>query len=251
MALFGYRQQTERLLQDTQQVLYNLADLDVYINDARLQIALAAECIRQPAQIAMVQGQQAYEFSSATFIAAPTIPAGLGGVGNIRAALLVLPTVNAQGQPGQKRIPIRAWEWFESYYLAVNIPTQGAPVIAARLQPGISGTIWFAPPPDIAYQINLDAVAYPAPLVSDADPEALPSPWTDAVPFFAAYLAFLSTENMEAAANMWAEYQKFETRGTQITTPSRTPYKYPGGVGAQGAAQKMPLTGAMQPRRGG
>lgn len=241
--LFQYRQQTQRLLQDTVQALYNLADLDIYINDARLQISLAAECIRQPAQITMVQGQQSYAFSSATFTAAPTIPDGLGGVGNVRSALLVLVTQNAQGQFGQKRIPIRAWEWFESYYLAVNIPTQGPPKIAARLQPGISGTIWFAPPPDNAYQINLDAVAYPASLASDSDPEALPSPWTDAVPFYAAYLAHLSSQNLDAAAHMWGEYQKFELRGTQITTPSRTPYKYPGGMGAQGAAQKTTLTG--------
>jgi len=251
MALFAYRQQVERLLQDTQQVLYNLADIDVYINDARVQIALAAECIRQPAQIAMVQGQQSYAFSSATFTAAPTIPAGLGGVGNVRSCMLVLATTNPQGQPGQKRIPIRAWEWFESYYLAVNVPTQGAPVISARLQPGLVGTLWFAPPPDAAYQINLDAVAYPAALATDADPEALPYPWTDAVPFFAAYLAYLSTQNADAAQKMWIEYSKFQQRGTQITTPTRTPYKYPGGMGAQEAMQKVPLTGGLQRQGGG
>jgi hypothetical protein len=236
MALFAYQQQCLRYLNDQGQAFHNVADLAVFINEARVQIALGSECLRMPAQLAMLPTQQAYHFSDAAFVAAPTIPAGLGGVGNIRTARLVLFT------GGQKRIPLKAWEYFDSFYLAVAVPVPGPPVIAARLQPGIGGTIWFAPAPDNPYQVNLDTVAYPAPLTLDSDPEALSVPWQDAVPFFACHLALLSIGDHDGAMKMFDEYSVFERRAVQMTTPSRTPNKYSGGRGAQMAGTHMPLT---------
>jgi hypothetical protein len=235
--LFQYQQQLQRLMHDTHQVNINLQDATFYINDARVQIALAAECIRQPGSFDMVAGQQPYPFTGMTLIAAPTLPPGLGGVGNVRRAYLSL------FSGGRRRLEMRAWEWFDTYWLSVSAPVPGQPQITSRLQPGLNGTLWFAPPPDAAYPILIDAVAYPAPLAGDGDPEALPQPWTDAVPFYAAYLAALSMQQPDAAAAMWAEYQKFETRGTQLTTPSVMPRSYPGGRGAATAASRTTLTG--------
>lgn len=235
--LFGYQQQVQRLMVDTLQRVVNLADLVVFINDARLQIALSAECLRQPAALNMVVGQQPYLFSQMTLTAAPAAPAGLAGVANVRVAYLGLIT------GGRRRLELRAWEWFDAYFQCRSAPVPGPPQITAVLQPGLTGTLWFWPPPDQAYPIQIDAVAYPLPLAGDSDPEALPSPWTDAVPFYAAFLAALSVGDKDAAASMWAEYQKFETRGTQITTPTRQPRSFPGGRGAVLAGQRMPITG--------
>ncbi|HSS25060.1 MAG TPA: hypothetical protein VLL82_11815, partial [Mycobacterium sp.] len=177
--LFQYRLQTERLMMDTRQVRLNLKDIDFYINDARVQIALAAECLRQPATMTMIVGQQPYPFAGMTLVAAPNAPVGLGGVANVRVARLAL------FSGGNRRLEMRSWEWFDTYWLSRIAPVAGPPQITARLQPGLTGTLWFAPPPDDVYPITIDAVAYPSPLVFDSDPEALPSPWTDAVPFFA------------------------------------------------------------------
>jgi hypothetical protein len=235
--LFAYRQQTQRLMMDTRQVRLNLQDIDVYINDARVQIALAAECLRQPATLTMVVGQQPYPFSGMTLVAAGNAVAGLAGVGNVRVARLDV------GTGGQRRLEMRAWEWFDTYWLGRLAPVAGPPQITSRLQPGINGTLWFAPPPDNTYLINLDTVAYPSPLVLDSDPEALPVPWTDAVPFYSAYLCCLSLRDADGAGLMWNEYQKFETRGTQLTTPTRFPRSYPGGRGAALASGRTPLTG--------
>lgn len=237
MGLFAYRQQTQRYLDDQTQALHNPADLNVWINEARLQIALGSECLRQPATVAITAGQQSYAFADMTFVAAPTIPAGLGGVGNVRMARLLLLS------GGYQRIQMRAWEWFETYYLDVAISVPGPPAVASRLQPGISGTLWFAPVPDDTYTVTVDTVAYPAPLATDADSDALPVPWQDAVPFFAAHLALISVGDAQGAAEMWERYQTFERRSVQITTPSRIPRRYPGGAGAVGASQHAPLTG--------
>jgi len=240
--LFQYREQTQRLLHDVGQVRVPIGDIDFYVNDARVQIALAAECLRQPAALTMIAAQQPYSFTAMTLTAAPTVPAGIAGVGNVRVAYLGLVT------GGRRRLEMRACEWFDAYFLCQSAPVPGPPVITSRLQPGLSGTLWFAPAPDAAYPIQIDAVAYPSPLSFDTDPEALPLPWTDAVPFYAAYLAFLSVGQPDAAAAMWGEYQKFETRGTQLTTPTRQPRSFPGGRGAALASQRTPLTGAIVPR---
>lgn len=241
-ALNTYLQQTQRLLQDKIQAQYNLADLTAYVNDARLQIALSTESIRQPAQFDTVIGQQQYPYSGMTFSAAPTVPSGLGAVCNVRSAHVLL----SGSPPGQQRMETRAWEWFNTFYLSSAVPPTGQPTIFTRLQPGLNGVLWLAPIPDQVYTIQVDAVATPAALASDGDPEALSSPWTDAVPFYAAYLALLSSNNFQAADEMWQQYQRFEQRGTQLTTPTRLPGQYPGGAGAVGAAAHNTLAPATR-----
>lgn len=236
-ALDNYLAQVQSLLDDSGAVEYPVANLTIYINDARVQIALAAECIRQPATMQMVVGQQPYLFSGMTFADAPNAPQGLAGVGNVRVARLSLVS------GGQRRLEMRAWEWFDAYYLSRSAPVTGPPVCTAVLQPGISGTLWFAPPPDDTYTINVDSVAYPVPLVAAAGTaEALPYPWTEAVQYYAAYLAYLNAQRFADAQNMLTLYDQFQLRGTQITTPTRQPDSFPGGRGAQEARGRSPLT---------
>jgi hypothetical protein len=234
--LTAYINQVQSLLDDAGAVEYTTTNLTTFINDARVQIALSSESIRQPAQLVLTAGQQSYAFSAMTFVSAPTLPGGLGGVANVRGARLQLPN------GGQRRLQTRAWEWFSMFYLAVPAPTTGPPTIFARLQPGILGTLWVAPNPDQAYTLGIDSVAYPIPLVDDTTAEALQYPWTEAVQYFAAYLALLSAQRHSDALKMWQLYQSFEARGTQITTPSRLPGNYPGAGGAAEAGMHMPIT---------
>jgi hypothetical protein len=245
--LFDYIQQTQRFLQfDERQAIYNPADLTRFINEARGQIALSSESIRIPAQLALVEGQQSYLFSAATPVASPTVPKGVQQVANVRMARLLLVT------GGYKRLEMRSWEYFETFWLDRTIPAMdyppnpgGSPRICARLQPGLSGTLWVAPTPNQDYELILDAVMWPAPLVyanGDADPEALPYPWTDAVPLFAAFLAYLSDGDDAGMARMQTQMMQFEHRAVQMTTPSRLPRNYPGGRGASLANSMMQLT---------
>jgi hypothetical protein len=251
MALFAYLQQIQRFLEyDERQAIFNPADLTVFINEARGQIALSSQCIRQPALLTVTQGNLAYNFSDATFVGGPGILPGLQSVINVRQARLTLPTL------GFRRLSMRSWEWYDTFHLSRTIPEIGAPAVAARLQPGLTGTLWIAPSPDgfAPYTLVLDAVGYPAPLVysnGDADPEALPYPWTDAVPMLAAHLAYIAEGNAEAAAMWWNEYTVFERRAVQGTTPTRFVGNYPGGSGAHMVSQQIPLTAQMPqvPRR--
>lgn len=239
-ALDGYLSQVKSLLDDFGNVEYTTANLITYINDARVQIAGAAECIRNPALITLVAGRQAYLFSTAVFQNAPSANPGLAGVLDVRMAALV----------GTGALEMRPWEWFFSYYLAVPSPASGPPAVCAVLAPGISGTLWLSPIPNAIGSILIDGVCYPIPLVdSGGTSEALPAPWTEAVQYYAAYLALLNAQRRADADAMWQRYLQFEMRATQMTTPTRLPRNYPGGRAARLAGQNKPIT-AMPPPQG-
>jgi len=72
-------------------------------------------------------------------------------------------------------------------------------------------------------------VCLPITLVSDGTAEAIPYPWTDAVPYFAAYLALLSAQSPARTADadrMMQRYELFMGRARQFSNPDvlRTEY---------------------------
>ena len=93
----------------------------------------------------------------------------------------------------------------------------------------MTGSIFVDPLPDTGYVAKLDAVCYPVDLVDDTTPEAIPYPWTDAVPFFAAYYALLSSQNATRQADadrMMARYSEFVSRARRTSNASVLPMTY-------------------------
>lgn len=213
--LFAYRQQVQRLLRDTIQARFNPSDLDSYINTARGQVALEGECIRNYASLTLAIGAQQYPFSS---IVLATGTSGVAGVMNVRMA-----TYQAAG--GARRITSREWEYFNEFVLNNPVPVPGEPYEWAQYGQGAAGTLFF-PLPDAYYFVNLDTVCYPLPLATDADPEAVPYAWTDAVPYYAAYVALLTAQQADAAAAMLKLYQTFAARARGFAVPSVLPHQY-------------------------
>jgi len=76
---------------------------------------------------------------------------------------------------------------------------QYVPTFGAQLGRGTGGSLYLYPPPSQAYQMEWDCCCLPSDLNVDQDVEALPDPWTDAVPYFAAHLAFLELQNLNTA----------------------------------------------------
>jgi hypothetical protein len=60
---------------------------------------------------------------------------------------------------------------------------------------GDQGSLYVYPVPDQNYPAELDTLLLPAELVDDTSIELIPRPWTYAVPFYAAFLALLSTND--------------------------------------------------------
>jgi hypothetical protein len=81
----------------------------------------------------------------------------------------------------------------------------------------------------MAYTLQLDCACYPQALALDTDVEALSYLWTDAVPYFAAYLALLSAQTgqrTQQAQQMFALYEQFAARARQFANPPVNRFAY-------------------------
>jgi hypothetical protein len=218
--------------------LISTAQATTYINTARGQVAGEGECIRVYASLTLAAPTQQYPFAS---IALPAGTLGVAGVLNVRMA-----TYAVAG--GQKRVVPREWEWFNDFVLATPVPVAGPPQYWAQFGQGASGTLFFNLP-DEAYTIALDTVCYPSPLATDGDPEAIPYLWTDAVPYYAAWLGLMSLQRQADADNrangMMKRYEDLMARARRAATPSVLPGQF-----AQGPDPMAANRLGIQPGRG-
>lgn len=220
MALNGYMQQSQRLIRDIQQMDTNPEDLIGYINEGRVQLAGESKSIRVMGTLSVAaKNPGPYPFSS-------IVLAGSVGV----AGVLDVEQIWYQVGTGQLWVRPRPWPWFSLYELNNAAPNGAPPKAWSQYGQGENGTIYLTLP-DVDYTLNVDTVGYPSALALDTDPEAIPAPWTTAIPYYAAYLALLAAQNAasEAAADkMFARYEAFVDRGRKFTTPGILPTLYAG-----------------------
>lgn len=246
-ALATYQVLTLDLVDDPNNAVYSTTQVTQAINLARTQLAGDAECLRQMAVIKTVGNQQSYAWVNATFVGFPDITPGLGGILSVRSIARQLPVSG-----GLVKLYGLQWERFYSYHAMMAAPSQtgGIPTRWATYQPGVGGIFWVHPNPDGAYPLQLDPVCYPLPLAADdSTVEALPYPWTDAIPYWAAYQLYLWKQREADAQEMFKLYRLFALRGTQLTTPSQLPDNYPGGAQAAQASARSLIGGPAEARR--
>jgi hypothetical protein len=221
-----YLPQTQQLLQNpsapTQ--LYSISLLTGYINTARGQLAGEGRCIRAIATLTTVPGQRVYPFSSLNL----GVPAATGIAGAININNVWVVVAN-----GLQILYPNEWEWFSLYYLNNILPIQALPVNWTQYGQGAAppgspsgssfgGSLYLNPTPDQAYTLNCDCTCFPIPLALDADVEAIPYLFTDAVPFFAAYYALLSAQTSmrtRDAKEMLQSYEIFMARARAAANP--------------------------------
>ncbi len=238
--LAAYEVAVQQLIQLVPSGLIPTPTLDRYINTARMQLAADAECVRSSATLTCTIGTQGYGLSSLVLV--PSVAVGISGVFTLRSGF-----VEGASMP----LEFRSWEWFSAYYLTSN--ASGEPTALAQQGQGTFGTLFLRPVPNAAFNIMFDTACLPIILVDDTTPEAIPGLWTDAVPFYAAWLAMMQLQRQADAHIMLTRYQELALRGRQESTPSELPDNMPGGSGARMAAIKTTLTSApqQQPAAGG
>lgn len=235
--LTAYLTRTQQLLQNppASTQLYATSDLTSYINSARSQLAGEMECVRNYASLALATGASTATFTSATFGGAT----GIAGILAVRGITISLAS-------GQVWLRPRPFPWFQTYHLNNPVPQPGIPSTFSQFGQGVSGTIYVDPVPDQPYTLNLDTVCYPIPLVDDTTAEAIPFPYTDAVSYYAAYLALTSAQRTADAQGMWQQYQLFAQRARQMSNSAVNPMQYPQ-AGNPVRANQL----GIQPRQGG
>lgn len=228
-----YVAQVQGLLHDPNAALYSTSLLQGYVNSARGQIAGEGMCIRQVLTPPSVNGQQAYTFSSLASTSTVTLATGTSGILTVRKASHQI------GAATPYRMDGRPWDYFFNYCLTA--PTSGAPTKWAQLTMGnkgvaiVSGSaadgtlyLWPTPTALTTGTLTLDCVLTPYALDNVSNlTEALPYPWTDAVQYFAAYLAYTNAQRNADADRMWKLYQVFMQRARDISTPSALPRNFP------------------------
>ncbi len=231
--LLQYQQTTRRLLNDANFVRFIEADLTDWINVGRGQIAAEGECVREEASLALAAATADYNFS-----ALATTATNVNTVIAVRSARI-----------GTNFVGIRTYEWYARYHR--GDATQARPKELAQRGQGTAGTLHFYPVPDQVYTASLDTVYLPIDLVTDSTSEALPRLWTDAVPFYAAWMALLTAGQSQEADAMFQRYLVMMRRARQGATPSELPDNLPGGAGTQAAAMHQSLETITQQGQGG
>lgn len=225
MALTAYLTATENLLQNPTSPLslYNPATLTVYVNQARTWLAGDSQSIKVLGTYTLTVGSQGpYPFSGIT-LPGSSSTTGVLGVLNARQQWYLVGT-------GQLWFRSRSWPWFTTYFMNSAAPASGPPQAWAQYGEGQNGTLYVGPQPDLAYTVNVDCVCVPISLVDDTTVEAIPAPWTIAVPYYAAYLALLSAQTgarVQDAQKMLQLYEKFTADARRQATPEVMSTNFP------------------------
>ena len=217
--------------------LYPAAFLLDCINQARGQLAGESQSILTIGTVTTVIGQRNYNFSSLN-LGTPSVT-GIQGAMNVSR-------IHYGVASGQKFVVPRPWEYFDQYYMNNPVPVNGYPQRWSQLGQGSagigaitgigsgsmsSGSFYLDPPPDAIYTLYVLCACYPIALALDTDVESLPWIWTDAVAYFAAYLALLSAQSGQRegeASRMLDRYGVMVERARKAANPDRLKWIFQG-----------------------
>lgn len=304
-SLFDYLKATQNFLRDTSQQLEDPGTLINYINRARREVAMRAQCVRILPPISgaivsanIINGGTNYSAPVVT-ISAPDSPGGqrlypngsqatgtatqVGGVidnvyityggngyfqplititdptGNgasIEAVLAPILTANfAQEVYNFSDVDLSSFPGVESIYAVLSVSLLYAnsrysvliysfpqyqamirqygagmyyytPCMGAQYGRGASGSFYLYPPPSQTLQMEFDCCCLPSALESDLDFCPIPDPWTDAVPYYAAHLAYLELQNHNFARSFEEMFDRRMSRFGAYTLPGRAISQY-------------------------
>lgn len=212
MALNSYLSQTQNLLHDTNAQFYTTSQLTTYINQARAKTAAAGQCCRflpPSGTINTVANQETYTFAAINAL----LPAQLTSV---------LGVVTIAVNIGTSKPCLRRYSWsaFQAYLRSYSIGLTGYPMIFAQYGQGTPYTdvstatsantsvqIYLWPIPSAIYAMDWDCYCLPIALVNDSTPEAIPYPFTDAVPYYACHLALMGAQRFADAEKMESRFK--------------------------------------------
>lgn len=190
----------------------------VTINDTTGVGAVAVPTLT--AFAAAIAGQEVYTFASLSALVQANIP----GVANVVAVQSVAVSWGSW-KPMMRNIP--SWSAFQAYCRAWDIGQQNYPTVWSQYGQGENGSFYIFPIPSILSQMDVDCYCTPIDLMLDTDVEAIPHPYTEAVPWYAAFLAYLSAQNQDAAAGMLANYKSNLAEARMFASPAIVPDFYP------------------------
>lgn len=288
MALNQYMMQTQRFLRDAKQEFLNPDDLRDYINRARREVAMRAECVRvltpisgQIVSWSVTNGGVGYSNTPTLTITAPDFPSGTlpepsglqatasafvnagvitsivtntGGYGYFQPTMTITDAtgtgatatanlsfinqlntgqevysfsdIDLSASPGCEAVyyirsvsiiyanyryslPCYSFSTYQAMIRQYPFQYQYVPTFCAQFGQGAGGSFYMYPLPSQAYQLEFDCLCLPSDLLTNDSEEAIPAPWTDAIPYFAAHLAYLELQNFNYAQGYLKMFDEF------------------------------------------
>lgn len=203
--LAQYQGDTQNLLNDSGGQFFSMPTLTNYINRARRKIASASGSVRVLVHAKTHPNQEEYKFHEWTALVQDT--PGVREVLAVRSLAIAIGPGDGAWKPVWNRL---TWTDFQARFRIWNqawVGTISYPGFFAQYGFGINGSLYLAPIPSQEQPMELDTSCLPFPLGTDEDPECIPSPWTDAVAYFAAYLALLQQQRQQDAAGLLQIFQ--------------------------------------------
>lgn len=119
-------------------------------------------------------------------------------------------------------LPMYAFSTYQSQIRQYPFQYQYVPTFCSQFGQGAGGSFYAYPLPSQTYQWEFDCFCLPTDMLLDNSiPEAIPQPWTDAVPYMAASLGYLELQNMNAARFFMEEFDKRTLGYSSYARPGR------------------------------
>lgn len=195
-----------------------MGDLTFYINSGRSQIASMSSAVTNLNIVTFVNGTETY--------AMPT-PASSTGMGQAIAVISIAVPWGTY-KPVLDRY---SWSDFQAYFRLFSGTVTGFPECYGLLGSGANQTAYIFPIPSQTFAAEFQCAHQVLPLMADADPEALPYPFTDAVPFYATWLALLNAQRYQEAKAIYEVYKQYTNVARAASNPLYTGTAYPGIAG--------------------
>lgn len=163
----------------------------------------------------ITQGREVYKFSDIDLTANP----GCRAVYYIRSIAIIYANYRYV-------LPIYAFSEYQAKIRQYPFQYRYVPSFASQFGQGTAGSFYVYPLPSQTYQCEFDCLCLPNDLTDKYGVEAIPEPWTDAVPYFAAHLAMLELQQYNAARMYLDLYEKFALSYSNYTRIGRTVNTY-------------------------
>ena len=204
-----YITQCRRLLHDANANFWSDSELTDYINAARERLVRDTGCLRTIQTVNTVTNQEVYQFSA--------LPSGIQ----------TMDILNINLYWGNTRIPLRYLPWtqfnaelrfWQNYY--------GRPIAFTVYG---QQSFYLAPVPDQVYAMELDTIILPTALVNTSDVDAIISPWTDPVAYYACHTAKFKEQSYGEAEIFLNQYKAkaMSVINTSFTRRMPNPYSTP------------------------
>jgi len=149
---------------------------------------------------ATVAGQEIYPFSTVNAMVA-TSGSGINSIYAVNSVSFLWGTF-------RYTLMRKSFSYYQAKVRTYTTGYQYIPAVMCQFGQGEGGSLYFYPIPNAPYQMEWDCYCIPNDLNNDSDVEAIPAPYTEAVKYYAAYLAYAQAQRFSDAERMYSSDPK-------------------------------------------